>query len=264
MKMGDYELVSKHASSAVEEQWLARAPDGSEVMLRRLLPDLDDQARALAFQVNTLHAARAPHPNLVRVLHAAPDFAVAELVVGIAVSVVSRTAPVEAAIAAGIAVQACRGLDFIHFELGQLHGDVEAHNLVLGFDGVVRWLPAEPRPSPRSSVVLTPKSVNWSPEQVRGDPLDARHEQFQLGLLFYKLLTGKHPFAGDSEFETLHRVRACVIPAEGLPPELAPIVLRALAKEPTQRFSDVGALGAAIAPHGVQAPTLLDYAARFR
>jgi serine/threonine protein kinase len=189
---------------------------------------------------------------------------VAELVLGVGARMVLRTAPLEAGIAAGIAAQACRGLDFIHFELGQLYGDVDERNLVLGFDGVVRWLPVQPKAPQPNPVVLQPKSFNHSPEQVRGDALDARHEQFQLGLILYRLLTGKHLFAGDTEFETLHRVRACVVPTEALPPELAPIVLRALAKEPTQRFSDVGALGAALAPHGVQAPALLDYAARFR
>jgi Ca-activated chloride channel family protein len=113
--------------------------------------------------------------------------------------------------------------------------------------------------------VLKGKNAYLSPEQVRGQPLDPRHEVFVLGAMLFELLTGRRLFMRDSEFAILEAVRNADLP-DPLPneilPELATVLRRALAADPARRYCDgaelaaaLGALGTALPP----SPTLADF-----
>jgi serine/threonine-protein kinase len=101
--------------------------------------------------------------------------------------------------------------------------------------------------------VLRGKFGYLSPEQVRGLPVDRRADVFSLGAVLHELLTGHRLFHGPSDLAVLERVRAAQVrpPSErnpAVPPALDGVVLRALAREPVERFGWASELAEALVP----------------
>src|SRR5690606_20903914 len=98
-----------------------------------------------------------------------------------------------------------------------------------------------------------------APEQARGAPADERTDVYGLGAVLYACLTGRAPFEG-ARFKVLRAVlRDDPLPPRELAPEVPPsleaVCLRAMAKDPAQRFASAGAFAAALDdPSGVEAP----------
>jgi serine/threonine-protein kinase len=95
------------------------------------------------------------------------------------------------------------------------------------------------------------KHAYMSPEQARGEPLDARSDVFGLGTVFYELLTNTRLFKRESELATLKAVVGAKVPppsevVQGLPKALDAVVLKALAKNRDERFATAGDLQLAI------------------
>jgi serine/threonine-protein kinase len=113
----------------------------------------------------------------------------------------------------------------------------------------LRRRPAGPGEPP----ALRGKFAYMSPEMVRGLPVDRRSDVFALGVVLHELLTGERLFAGRSELSTLERVRSADVPPPsarrpGVPPGLDAVVLRALAREPEDRYAWAGELRDALTP----------------
>jgi non-specific serine/threonine protein kinase len=90
-----------------------------------------------------------------------------------------------------------------------------------------------------------------SPEQTRGDTLDAGTDIFSLGVVLYEAATGRLPFEGPTVLSVMHEIAMVEPPAPsrvrpGLPRELDAVILRAMAKERSRRFASAGALGEAL------------------
>ena len=86
-----------------------------------------------------------------------------------------------------------------------------------------------------------------APEQALGDETDARSDQFAVGLILFEMVTGRKPFAGQSMLKTLHSIAHDATPAIEEPPAavaLDPIVRRALAKKPADRYPSAAAMAA--------------------
>jgi serine/threonine-protein kinase len=81
-----------------------------------------------------------------------------------------------------------------------------------------------------------------SPEQLRGEKIDRRTDVFAMGILLYMMTTGKHPFRGDDQAQTIARISAeepAILPSTlvpGYPPGLEAVVMQALAKDPAKRY----------------------------
>jgi serine/threonine-protein kinase len=151
--------------------------------------------------------------------------------------------------------QACQGLFAAHNLrddegnlLGVVHRDVSPHNLLVTFTGtakVVDFGIAKATSLASSTEVgeVKGKFAYMAPEQVRAQPVDARTDLFALGILLYQITTGKHPFRGENPGETLQNIcaeRGPTPPSAFLPDypaELESVVLKALAKNPDDRFS---------------------------
>lgn len=137
-----------------------------------------------------------------------------------------------------------------------VHRDVKPANLMLQPDGrvklcdfgVARLTDAD---ATRTQGLLVGTVRYASPEQIGGAPIDARTDLYAAAVVLYELLTGQTPSAGRSDAETLQRIvqQAPPPPSQlrpGLPPALDGVLLRALDKNPAQRFPSAEALAAAL------------------
>jgi serine/threonine protein kinase len=167
-----------------------------------------------------------------------------------------------------ITVQICAALQAAH-ERGVIHRDLKPGNCFLirregddddddeGFTyvkvldlGLARLLPAGGRPTPPGRLGA-PEYL--APEQVQGFTCDHRIDLYAVGVMMYMLLTGRLPFTGDSpaaimkmHIEAAPAPPRRVAPAANIPASLEAVVLRALAKNPADRFADGASLAAAV------------------
>jgi hypothetical protein len=154
-----------------------------------------------------------------------------------------------------ITMQVCEGLDYAHNkrdaqgrELHLVHRDISPQNVLIGYDGEVKLIDfgiakAAGKASKTQAGILKGKFGYMSPEQVRGLPIDRRSDIFSVGIVMYELLTNERLFVGESDFSTLEKVRNVeILPPSSynkqIPDELEKIVLKALAKDPEDRYQN--------------------------
>jgi serine/threonine protein kinase len=152
-------------------------------------------------------------------------------------------------------MKVCEGLDYAHNkrdasgrELHLVHRDVSPQNILISFEGEVKLIDfgiakAAGKGSKTQAGILKGKFGYMSPEQVRGIPIDRRSDVFSCGIVLYELLTGERLFVGESDFSTLEKVRNVeILPPSTynrrIPDELERIVLKALAKDPEDRYQN--------------------------
>ena len=152
--------------------------------------------------------------------------------------------PTEAAWSATL--QVADGLRAIH-EVGVVHRDLKTANLMRDQKGIVRVMdfgiakqhgaPGGVTVTATGTLMGTPEYM--SPEQLRGDDVDFRTDLYSLGVVTYELFTGMLPFQGDTPVATivrqLHDAPFLDVPA--LPGPLRPVLARALAKDPVDRYT---------------------------
>lgn len=207
-------------------------------------------------------ASRLSHPNTVQVF----DFGTADGLTYLAMEylrgidllhLVKREGQLSFARTAKIVIQACSSLAEAH-GMGMVHRDVKPENVIIlrgqAGDDVVKLLDfglAKLRESKelaevttRGSIVGTPHYM--SPEQIRGEDVDARSDIYSLGALLHTCLTGHAVFEAEAPVAILlaHVSNQPVaphlrFPSLGIPPGASAIVLRCLAKDPAQRFQSV-------------------------
>ena len=166
--------------------------------------------------------------------------------------------------AAAIVVQIGAALDAAH-ALGLVHRDVKPSNVLLESGDRVYLTDfglARHQTEREASLTASGKLIGSldyiAPEQISGHPIDPRVDQYSLGCLLYRCLTGAPPFSADSGLAHLWAHLSAPRPlCSAIDPKLAPfddVVLRALAVEPEERFPSAGELGrAALAAAGIDA-----------
>jgi len=162
---------------------------------------------------------------------------------------------------AQIGMEVARGLAYAHRltengqSLGLVHRDVTPHNVLLSFDGAVKLTDfgiAKAGSRATTSGMLKGKFAYMSPEQARGDMVDARTDVFALGVTLWELLTGARLFEGDGDVAVLRAVqeRLIVPPARlnpGVSAALDAAVMRALERDPVRRWPTAHELERALA-----------------
>jgi eukaryotic-like serine/threonine-protein kinase len=133
-----------------------------------------------------------------------------------------------------------------------VHRDVSPHNVIVGVDGTSRLIDfgiarAASRLTVSSSGSLKGKLGYMSPEQVKQSPLDPRSDVFAAGIVLHEALTGKKLFRGDSEGDILLGILLGEIPPPSslrpeLPPALDRIVMKALERDPEDRYQTAAEL----------------------
>jgi serine/threonine-protein kinase len=275
---GKYMLLRQLAVGGMAEVYLARAsgPAGfeKECVIKRILPSLASDAQFVQMFLDEARiAARLSHPNIVQIFELGEvtphdHFIAMEYVHGVDVQQIleserARSGRVPLAIALKLVSNVAEGLDAAHRAtdsrgqaLGIVHRDVTPSNVIVSFDGVAKILDfgiakAVAKNGRTEVGVIKGKIPYMSPEQVDGQPLDARSDMFSLGVLLYELTTGHKPFDGQSPAE----ISIKILHDEPSPPEvllthypgaLALILRRAMAKKPDDRFGSARELQLAL------------------
>lgn len=149
--------------------------------------------------------------------------------------------------------QICGALEYAHRQ-GFVHRDIKLENIlfredgtaVLGDFGIARATESLTRMTMTGAILGTPAYM--SPEQVAGSELDARTDVYSLGVVLFELLSGHAPYQGDSMMSV--GLQHLTAPVPKLPPATAhfqPIIDRAMAKKPDERYDSVKEFDAAMA-----------------
>jgi len=272
---GRYVLRERIDVGGMAEVFLARGPGGETCAVKRLLPGLGEDGELLSMFLDEARlAAQFEHPGLVEVrdLGRVGDsyYIAMEYVAGVDLGALlarlrgtGQRAPV--ALSAFVARQVALALDHVHGRrdragrlLGVVHRDVSPRNVLLSFAGDVKLIDfgiarSAARDRPGEERVLRGKVSYMSPEQAEGRPADRRSDVFALGAVLHEMLCGTRLFQGDSELAVLERIRSAAASPPSLgnpdvPPALDRTVLRALARDPGERFDSAGEFGEALAP----------------
>jgi hypothetical protein len=250
------------------EGGMARVYRGTDGVLGRpvaikVLADryTNDATFVTRFRREAQAAAALNHPNVVSVFDTGDDgqahYIVMEYVPGQTLAdVLKREGPLEPDRAARIAEDVGTALQAAH-ERGLVHRDVKPGNVMIDPEGRTKVMDfgiaraaADDTLTQTGAVLGT--AAYLSPEQARGDPVDARSDIYSLGCVLYEMLTGRPPFTGDSPVAIAYaHVNDQPDPPSahrrGVPPELEAVTLRALAKDPEDRYRSAGELRDALA-----------------
>ncbi len=219
----------------------------------------DDEQFVARFHREARAAAALNHPNVVAIHDrggsAGTSYIVMEYVPGETVKErVQRTGPLSPLAARDVELGLLAALQAAH-ERGIVHRDVTAQNVLLTGDGLVKvadfGIAHFGASALTSTGMVMGTSRYLSPEQARGGPTDGRSDLYAAGVVLFEMLTGRLPFDGDNDFAIAaqHAYEQAPAPSDfagGLPPELDAIVVRALRKDPAERFQSAAEFAAAL------------------
>ncbi len=223
-----------------------------QVAIKLLADNLSDDAELVQrFEREARMMARLDHPNLVPVYavgrHGKVPFIVMKKLEGQTLGdLMERRGRFEFDQAMAIARQICAGLQFVH-DRDVVHRDIKPANIFVAPDGHVTLLDLgvarEASSSMTRSGVMVGTPLYMSPEQVLAKKVDRRADLYALGVVLYEMLTGQPLFHADSDFSIMraHVDQAPVNPLQfvQLPQQVVDALLKALAKNPDQRFQSV-------------------------
>jgi serine/threonine-protein kinase len=278
--LGKYRLEERLGRGGMAEVWRATLVGSAgferQVAIKRIRSHLaDDREFVQMFLSEARLTAQLHHPNIVQIVELGESdgqyFIAMELVRGHDLQRVARwlakRGPIPPGFAAYVVLEIARALAYAHAltgddgqPLGLVHRDVSPSNVMLGLDGAVKLLDfgiakavAASSDVRTRSGVLKGKIGYFSPEQVRGETPTQRADQFAAGVVLHELCTGRSLFRRDSDAETLALVMQAQANAPSerngdVPAALDAVCLRALAREPADRFADCRAMAEALEP----------------
>ena len=236
-----------------------------DVAVKVLRADLArDPSFYLRFRREAQNAAALNHPAIVAVYDtgeaetsAGPlPYIVMEYVDGVTLrDIVHTEGPMPPRRALEVIADACQALNFSH-QHGIIHRDVKPANIMISNAGAVKVMDfgiaraiADSGNSVTQTAAVIGTAQYLSPEQARGERVDARSDVYSLGCVLYEILTGEPPFVGDSPVAVAYQhVREDPLPPSvklpGISPELDAVVLKALAKNPDNRYQSAAEMRA--------------------
>jgi len=259
---GRYRIIRKLGAGGMANVYLA---EDQELGRRVAIKILDDRHAAddsfiERFRREAKNAAGLSHPNIVSIY----DRGEAEGTYYIAMEYLSGRSLKELIVSRGptpikIAIDYTRqmlaALGFAHRH-GIVHRDIKPHNVVVDSDGRLKVTDFGIARSGASQMTEVGSIIGTaqylSPEQARGSPVDQRSDVYSVGIVLYEMLTGTVPFTGDTPLEIAmkHLSEVPVPPSElrdDVPDDLDYVVLRALAKDPEDRYQTAEEMNADLA-----------------
>jgi len=259
---GRYELGERIGHGGMADVFLGTDRRlGRRVAIKLLRSSLaEDPAFRSRFRREAHDAAKMAHPTIVRIFDAGEEtvhdpsgverlvpFIVMEYVDGRLLRDVVAEGPLPPAEAARIVEQVLTALEYSH-RAGVIHRDIKPGNVMIARNGQVKVMDfGIARAVSDSSATLAETSAvigtaqYFSPEQARGESVDARTDLYSTGVVLFELLTGRAPFRGDSPVAVAYQhVNAEPVPPSSINPAVSPaldaVVLRSLVKDRFERY----------------------------
>jgi beta-lactam-binding protein with PASTA domain len=250
---GRYEVLSRIGTGGMADVYLARDQLlGRQVAVKLLHHRFaEDQEFVERFRREASSAASLSHPNVVAIFDRGEwdgtYYIAMEYLPGHSLkAVVRERGPMDPAAAIDIVIQILHAARFAH-RRGVIHRDLKPHNVILDEEGRAKVTDFGIARAGASDMTLTGSIMGTaqylSPEQAQGHAVSASSDIYAVGIVLYELLTGVVPFDGETAVTiALKQVSATPPPPStinhAVGPELDAIVLRALAKDPAERFGD--------------------------
>ena len=284
--VGPYRLVASLGRGGQAEVYLAirRGPAGFSklVVIKSIRPEMEDDPRFKDMLMSEARlAARLHHPNVVQTLEVGDDggryYIAMEFLDGQPLHKVVRAARASGGVglplAAAIVSEMLAGLHSAHElrdwdgrSLEVIHRDVSPQNVFITYDGEVKLVDfgiakAATGGEVTQAGVIKGKAAYMAPEQALGRPIDRRVDVYAAGIVFWELLTGRRLFFKADAPEASEKLLGDPTPpvasvASEIPPEIAAVADKALAREPDQRFATAAemreALESALEKSGVR------------
>lgn len=258
--MGDVMLARHHGAHGFEKL----------VAVKTIRSDLAAVAHVRAMFLDEARlVARLHHPSIAQVIDCGDTgevmYLVMEYVAGVSLAtILDQYGPLSPVFAARVVADVCHGLHYAHELrdaegqlLGVVHRDVSPDNVLLTFEGHVKildfgiaWTRDRLTPATEAGQIKG-KPLYMAPEQLLGGRIDRRTDVHGAGLLLFELLTNTRPFERSSEIATAMATVEEAAPSvrsrrPDVPAELDAIILRALSKDPEERFPDARAMATAL------------------
>jgi WD40 repeat protein len=269
-KLASYEVIDKLGEGGMGEVWRASDQRLNRMVAIKMLPAglAADPGLRARFEQEARALGALNHPNIVTIYDVGQDddgrsYMVSELVDGESLRAVLERGAMAIRKAIDFAVQIAEGMAAAH-ALGIVHRDLKPENIMVTKSGQVKLLDfglakhKTPAADDRTATLdlSLPGSIlgtagYMSPEQVRGEPVDARSDIFSFGCVLYEMISGRRAFRAMSAVETMHAILNSEAQefegdAAKLPPALSTIVRRCLEKRPEQRFQSAADLAFAL------------------
>ena len=252
---GRYELIEKIGDGGMAIVYKAK-----DRLLKRFIavkilkPEFVQDIKFVEnFRKESHAAASLSHPNIVSIYDVGQEgkinYIVMELVSGKTLNeLIQAEAPMDYRKAADITKQVASGLSAAH-KKGIVHRDVKPHNILMTEDGIAKITDFGIAKAVTNTTIVDSGKDNvmgsvhyFSPEQAKGANVDEKSDIYSLGIVLYEMLTGKVPFDGDNPVTiALMQINEPVTPPSvfnhNVPPGLERIVMKAVEKQPKDRFA---------------------------
>jgi serine/threonine protein kinase len=274
-----YRVLSKLGSGGMGEVYLAHDTRLGRKVALKILPTevAADRSRMIRFLLEAKAASALNHPNILTIHEIdkteSGHFIATEFIDGETLRERMRRAAFTANEALEVSAQIAAALVAAH-QAGIIHRDIKSENVMIRADGLVKVLDfglakltrvgaSDPEgatqiPSDTQPGVLMGTVAYMSPEQARGETVDARTDIWSLGAVLYEMVAGRPPFARESIVDTLHAIiHEEPAPLWGSPAiaALDGVIHRALSKKPADRYANADDFGRAIRAVGAQIDT---------
>ncbi len=255
---GRYRIVRRLGQGGMARVFLAQDESLHRQVAVKVLADRhsDDPHFIERFQREARAAARLNHPNIVQVYDqsqtAGMSYIVQEYVEGETLKdLIRRESPIEPRRAITIALQILAALRVAH-QQGVIHRDVKPQNILVQLDGKIKVADfgiasaGDTEMTEAGSIVGTAQYL--APEQARGLSVGPPADLYAVGIVLYEMLSGRVPFEGEAAVTVAMRhvqeaPEALTDRNPLVPDALESVVMRALTKDPTQRYQSADEMG---------------------
>jgi serine/threonine protein kinase len=248
IRIGNYSIVRKLGEGATSNVYLAmRDKSYASVALKQLRKGCQTDLHKAMFTTEVELGSKMHHRNIVHVIDAnlnekSGAYLVMEYINGTPLDNydhMDTLLPIEKVLS--VIEQVADALQYAAL-LGVVHRDVKPGNLILMPNGIAKLTDFGCAiPTSKMGEVVAGSLAYMSPEQLEGEALDQRTDIYALGAVLYRLLTGKHTFEADNQFDArIAILNFPIIPIQtyrkDLPPILVRVIERALQKDITARY----------------------------